>query len=146
MSRDPKLGTIVNRNGLLVLLCLVILYATPAGASDFYVRTTGSNGNLGVSPETAFATIHRAAENARGGDSVIVGPGRHAEGDIKPDGSGRRDELVHFLADPTGALTGEPPGDVLVEAGGFGSGLRRSARSRAGGAGDPGATAGEDGM
>jgi predicted outer membrane repeat protein len=42
----------------------------------YYVDATqGNDGNNGSSPETAFATIRRAVETARDGDTVLVYPG-----------------------------------------------------------------------
>jgi hypothetical protein len=92
------------------------------------VRVFGNDANDGLSPGRALATITMAARDTRGGDMVIVGPGRYREGDIKPDGNGRRGEVVRFLADPTGTLTGDSPGSVVIDATGRQNGFRISAR------------------
>ena len=88
----------------------------PAHATTFYVRSTGSDSNDGRTPGTAFATIAKAAADTRGSDTVVVGPGTYREGDIKPDGNGRRTELVRFIADTSGLQTGDQPGQVLIDA------------------------------
>jgi parallel beta-helix repeat protein len=94
----------------------------------FYVRAGGDDGRDGRSPAAAFATIQRGAGKAGGGDMVVVGPGTYREGNIVPVGNGRRRELVHFVADRDGSMTGDPPGEVLVDATGFEVGFRISSR------------------
>jgi hypothetical protein len=100
----------------------------PVDAATYYVRTSGSDSNDGRGPSTAFKTITRAAADARGGDTVIVGPGIYREGDIKPDGNGRRGEVVRFVGDRDGVTTGDPPGHVLVDATGYLNGFRIAGR------------------
>jgi len=102
--------------------------AAPASAATFYVRAGGNNAQNGRSAATALATVGAAADRIGGGDTVIVGPGRYAEGNITPRGNGRRGELVHFVADRSGQRTGDPAGDVMVDATGFDVGFRISSR------------------
>ena len=59
---------------------------------------------------------------------MVVGPGRYPEGNITPLGNGRRSELVRFVADRDGSQTGDPPGEVLVDATGFEVGFRIASR------------------
>src|ERR1700752_2421403 len=94
-------------------LCVAALVAPAASApaATFYVRANGNNAQDGRSPETALATITRAADRVGGGDTVVVGPGHYADGDITPRGSGRRGELVRFVADRSGRRTGDAPGE-----------------------------------
>jgi parallel beta-helix repeat protein len=106
----------------------LVAAASPAPAATFYVRAGGNDAQDGRSPATALATIGRAASRVGGGDTVIVGPGRYVEGNIIPRGNGRRGELVRFIADRSGRRTGDAPGDVLVDAAGFDTGFRISAR------------------
>ena len=80
-----------------------------------YVRTTGSDGATGRAPSSAFNTIGRAASEAAAGVTVVVGPGRYGECNLKP--AGRNGGLAAFLADPTGDRTGDAPGPVIVDAG-----------------------------
>jgi len=103
--------------------------AASAPAATFYVRAGGNDAQDGRSPDTALATITRAADRVGGGDTVVVGPGVYADGDITPRGSGRRGEIVRFVADRSGRRTGDAPGDVFVDATGFGVGFRISSRS-----------------
>ena len=66
-------------------------------------------------PATAFATIGHAAGMVQNpGVRVLVGPGTYAEGNIEPARSGIAGRPVEFLADPTGAATGDAPGPVRV--------------------------------
>jgi parallel beta-helix repeat protein len=104
---------------------LSILVA-PAAAVTLYVRATGSDAASGRSPELAFASIGRGANEARAGDTVIVGPGVYREGGISPRGAGRSGEPVRFVANRDGLLTGDPPADVLVDATGFQRGFNIS--------------------
>jgi parallel beta-helix repeat protein len=114
------------------LACLVgtiaVLLAEPAAGVTFYVRASGDDGRDGRSPAAAFATIQRGASKAGGGDTVVVGPGTYREGNVTPVGNGRRRELMRFIADRDGSMTGDPPGEVLVDATGFEVGFRISSR------------------
>jgi parallel beta-helix repeat protein len=80
-----------------------------------YVRTSGSDGASGRTPFRAFHTIGRAAREAAAGVTVVVGPGRYFECNLKA--AGRNKGLATFLADPTGDQTGDAPGAVIVDAG-----------------------------
>ena len=102
--------------------------AAPAWAATFYVRTSGNDAQNGRNPATAFASIRRAASQAGGGDTVVVGPGRYAEGNITPVGNGRPGEVMRFLADRDGSATGDPADDVVLDASGFEFGFRISSR------------------
>ncbi|MCX8072601.1 MAG: right-handed parallel beta-helix repeat-containing protein [Candidatus Binatia bacterium] len=86
-----------------------------------FVRSAaGSDGNDGRSPSTALASIRNAFERAVAGVTVVVGPGYYREGDIRIRNSSGR---VTFLGDPSGYLTGDLPGPVLVDATGFDTGF-----------------------
>jgi parallel beta-helix repeat protein len=90
--------------------------ADPAGAATFYVRANGDDAANGSSPATAFQTMTRAAAAVRNpGDRVIVGPGTYGEGDVTPAWSGIEGHLVEFVADPTGVVTGDAPGPVVLQ-------------------------------
>jgi parallel beta-helix repeat protein len=79
-----------------------------------YVRTGGEDINDGLTPARAFASIRTAARRARAGVSVVVGPGTYNECDIHPPPySGK----AAFVGDSSGAMTGDAPGVVLIDAG-----------------------------
>ena len=59
---------------LVVLLFGVML---PALATDFFVSTTGSDSNDGLTRETAFATLGKAQEKVEAGDNVYILPGTY---------------------------------------------------------------------
>ena len=110
-------SSIVAR-GLPILLALVLAHNEPARAATYYVRTSGSDSNHGLSPAAAFATITRAAEQAEGtGNVIVVGAGRYTEGMIKPEGGGVQDKPFVFFADLRGEFTGDA-GEVIVDAAG----------------------------
>jgi parallel beta-helix repeat protein len=95
----------------------------------FYVRScTPSNAgqcddnhNDGTTPQTAWATLSKAATQinfvgtTNPGVLIIVGPGTYAEGDIALKASGIPSAPIQFRADPTGACTGDPPGPVTID-------------------------------
>jgi parallel beta-helix repeat protein len=80
----------------------------------FYVTTRGSDSGDGLSPETSFAKIDTAAQRARGGVTVVVGPGTYHECNIAVPPNGGK---VTLLGDASGASTGQLPGAVVVDAG-----------------------------
>ncbi len=85
-----------------------------------FVREVGSATADGRTPESAVASLRSVTERAVAGATIVVGPGRYREGDIRiKNFSGR----VALVADPTGELTGDPPGPVLIDAGGFDTGF-----------------------
>ena len=57
----------------------VALFTDPAGATDYYVSTTGSNSNAGTSLANPFLTIQQAANVAQAGDTVYVCGGTYRE-------------------------------------------------------------------
>lgn len=128
MRRQSRSHGWLCRHVVTLALAGVVAGAASAPAATFYVRAGGNDAQDGRSPATALATITRAASRVGGGDTVVVGPGRYAEGNILPRGNGRRGELVRFIADRSGRRTGDAPGDVLLDAAGFDTGFRISSR------------------
>ena len=97
--------------GYLVLVAL----AASAEAATFYVRTSGSDQNDGLSAATAFATIEHAAQSlVNAGDRVVVGPGTYEAANITPSWNGIEGHPIVFRADTTGAESGDPPGPVTI--------------------------------
>ncbi len=88
-----------------------------------YVRTSGNDGNDGESPERALRSIRAAVIRARGGDTILVGPGTYfppAETpgivvDITAESASANRPLL-LQADPSGLSTGDAPGDVVLDA------------------------------
>jgi len=78
-----------------------------------FVRTSGSVDNDGLSPQNAFASLYDAGLKATSGTTIVIGPGTYREGDIRVR---LNVSDVTFLADPSGSLTGDPPGPVLIDA------------------------------
>jgi hypothetical protein len=96
-------------------IVLTMALATPVSAATFYVRVSGNDANDGVSPQTAFASIRHAGEFLLNpGDRAIVAPGEYHEGNIAPRRGGVAGQPVAFIADTSGAMTGNPPGPVVV--------------------------------
>lgn len=79
------------------------------------VRTSGDDGNDGSDPASALRTISRAARLARSGYRILVGPGTYTESVVTPT-SGGAPQALQFVAHPSGTLTGDPPGEVIIDA------------------------------
>ncbi len=90
-----------------------ITVTAPDVYMPIYVRVNGDASNDGLSPAHALNSIHAAGLKATSGTTIIVGPGRYNEGDIRVKDLARN---ITFLADPSGSATGDPPGVVLVDA------------------------------
>src|SRR5881409_3951220 len=81
----------------------------PAAATTYYVSPSGNDGNAGNSDAAAFATLQRAANAVKAGDTVIVRAGTYTAGfvmgwDSKP--SGTEAAPIKFLADAGAIITG----------------------------------------
>lgn len=78
----------------------------------YYVRKTGDNGNTGLSPAQAWLTIDNAANTVAAGDIVYVGSGVYREL-VTMDTPGAAGNLIQYIADITGAYTGDA-GPVII--------------------------------
>jgi len=85
-----------------------------------FVRVSGRDSNKRpTTPATAVASIGVAADLARAGVEVVVGPGIYREGRIRiVGGSEAAPGRVILRADPSGRRTGDAPGSVRVDADG----------------------------
>jgi hypothetical protein len=97
------------------LLDDIRLYSGVLSASDIamladqpirYVRKTGSNGNNGLTPATAWSTIDYAADNAQPGMVVYIGAGTYSES-VSPSDDGTSDAWITFVGDTDGIRTGD---------------------------------------
>lgn len=71
-----------------------------APVGDWFVSTDGDDAaNSGRTPESAFATIERASQEARPGDTIIVLGGVYSGG-IETRSNGREDKRITYIADP----------------------------------------------
>ena len=91
-------------------------------ANTFYVRTTGSDTNVGDRPNDAWATLGFALTQLVAGDTLYVGSGTYAES-LTFSTSGTAADPIEIHGDPSGAFTGDA-GEVLVDAGGAAFGLQ----------------------
>lgn len=116
----------------LVPLIALLLTAACGGGSGgdeppitLYVSASGNDGNTGESPAAPLRTIRAAVIRARGGDTIVVGPGTHRPPAETP---GIVVDIVAFTAtasrplrieaDAAGDRLGEPPGEVVLDADG----------------------------
>lgn len=106
-------------------------YHYPIGAdpnqtpTTYYVRASGLDGDDGLTPRRAFRRIGRAIALAGPGDTIIVGPGTYRERSLEPAAGTPRRPLV-LSADLSGSKTLDPPGPVVIDAGGAETALRLS--------------------
>ena len=63
----------------LFTMAFVLLLSTSVFAVDWYVKTTGNNGNSGASWATAFQTISQAVSSSNDGDIIYVEGGTYTE-------------------------------------------------------------------
>ena len=85
----------------------------PVSAATYFVRKTGSDSNAGTTATAAFQTIGKAVLVASNGDTVYVGPGTYSEsGSVQDKNSSA--EPLQFVADTSGAMTGDSPGAVVI--------------------------------
>ena len=84
----------------------------------YYVRKTGSDNNDGLSPDSAFLTIQKAASTAQAGDFVFVGAGSYEER-VEIENSGTASDPISFVADASGGYTGDS-GKVNISGGDVG--------------------------
>lgn len=98
--------------------------SNPPGPVTLYVRESGDDDNPGTSTDRALQTIVRAAQLLGPGDTVIVGPG-HYNGRIEIERVETTSAAqVELIADPFGELTGDEPGEVVIDAEGQGAAVR----------------------
>ena len=64
--------TIVSKCDTPITMAFVLLLSTSVFATQWYVKTTGSNGNSGASWATAFQTISQAVSSSNDGDIIYV--------------------------------------------------------------------------
>ncbi len=103
---------------LIRIACIMVaLCQAPAALAQvtYYVRASGNNTNNGMAPQSAFATIAKAASVASAGDTIYVGAGSYS-GQVSPVNSGTSGSPIRFIADTTGAFTGDS-GTVTIPAG-----------------------------
>ena len=91
--------------------------ASPPPPNPLYVRVAGNDVNSGGDPADALRTITKAAQIARSGYTIIVGPGTYREG-VTTSSVGVPPQGLTFIADSTGGQTGDSPGPVVVNAAG----------------------------
>src|SRR5690606_4037651 len=83
--------------------------------ATYYVSIqTGDDTNDGLSPETAWATITKAAQTMVAGDRVYVAPGTYYE-TVQPLNFGEPDAWISYIADTNARhFPFLPPGPVII--------------------------------
>ncbi len=91
--------------------------------TTFYVRASGNDGNTGESPDRALRNVRTAVIRARGGDTIVVGPGVYTPPAETPDvvveitaKTADPQRPLRIEADPMGVQTADIPGPVILDA------------------------------
>src|SRR4029453_3152055 len=92
--------------------------AGPVGPQTLFVRANGNDENPGTAPDAALRTMTRAAQLTGPGTTIHVGPGEYLGRSVINNIAGTAADPVQLLADPTGRMTGDAPGDVILDADG----------------------------
>ncbi len=80
----------------------------------YYVRQTiGDDANDGLTPQTAWRTVGKLSSAMHAGDTAYVGPGLYRD-KIVVLNDGSADAPITIIADNKGAVTGDPPGVVMI--------------------------------
>lgn len=78
------------------ILCPAAYFSVNAAGNTYYVsQAVGSDSNDGTSEGSAFATIQKAADVAKAGDTVLIAGGEYHE-QVKMTNSGTEDEKITF--------------------------------------------------
>ena len=94
---------------LLIFSCFSYLFAT-----NYYVRKSGNNSNNGLTPETAWKTVSKAASSSlTPGDTVFIGKGNYNER-ITISHSGALNNPVVYYGDYIGIRTGDGAGEIKL--------------------------------
>ena len=88
----------------------------PTLFQTLYVRTTGNDENPGTAPDMALRTLSRAAALMQAGTTVYVGSGRYTGRFAISGKVGTAARPIQLIADTSGARTGSPAGDVIIDA------------------------------
>ena len=98
----------VRHSVFVVALVAAVSITSAAEATDYWVGPGGNNGNSGLAPGTAWATLVHAAAQVGPGDTVHVLPGNYQG--FYLDTSGTAGNPITFLADGPGVnITSENP-------------------------------------
>ena len=91
---------------------------TPGPPVTLFVRQSGNDENVGTAPDQALRTLAKAMTKMSPGSTLHVGRGVYQERLTVTDIVGTAAQPVQILADRTGAATGDPAGDVIIDGGG----------------------------
>jgi len=85
--------------------------------NPLYVGVSGDDTHGGGNPADALRTISKAAQVARTGYTIFVGPGTYLDS-VTLTSQGQAPDALTFLADITGSMTADPAGEVIINAAG----------------------------
>lgn len=91
-----------------------------ADTKTCYVRVNGRDTNSGADPNNALRTIGKAAQLARSGYRIIVGPGSYREG-VTTASVGVAPQGLQFIANVAGDQTNDSAGAVTLNGTGTGA-------------------------
>lgn len=109
---------LVRASTRFVCIALVaLLCAHAASATNYFVRTKGSDSNAGTSAAAAFKTVQKALSVAQAGDTIYIGKGTFNAG-VSSVRSGTSAGKIFLQGDTTGAYTGDKGTPLLTTSSG----------------------------
>jgi hypothetical protein len=90
MSRHTRFSIAVT------VFCCSLLGASQVRAATYYVDASGSNGNLGTSPDKPWATVTYAATKATAGDTVYIKAGLYIDEEVVITNTGVENAPIVF--------------------------------------------------
>lgn len=83
-----------------VILTILLLFTSPVWATTYYVATTGSNSNDGLTEETPKQTVAHCVSLMVAGDTCLVMEGDYSEGVIRFGRTGTQTSPIRLAAYP----------------------------------------------
>ena len=94
----------------LVFLAITILFAISLHATTYYVSTSGSNANSGISPQFPLKTVDAAVDIIKSGDTIVISPGNYQTSVFVSE----LNEIT-ISGDESGKLTNASAGRVVLK-------------------------------
>lgn len=96
----------IIRFGISLTFLMMLSWNIIYSQTTYYVSENGSNGNNGLTPQTAFATLQYAADLVAAGDMVLVLEGNYTGFDIRSNGT--QNNPITFKATEDNVIIDQP--------------------------------------
>ena len=105
---NDALKHLIMRRYILLYFTLMLLHPLVTSAKTYYVSNSGDDMNSGISMDSSFATLQKAADIVIAGDSVIVLPGTYNGFDLR-NKNGTDLAPIVFFADISTVINNNGP-------------------------------------